>query len=587
MDPSTFASKPRQIVVWVAIALIAAWLLHPALTPAHVEGFSASIVSLALHLNTDRLADYDRLHPANLEYFTLSRLGSVLWMSMLTRTLGISGEWAMRVTTWTGFVALTTSSFILARRWTNASSVAVVVALLLIPGLAESSFFYNDTIFAAALGVTALAVVATSPSPVAAAMSGVLFGAAIVTRLDAILLAPAVLLIGYDQHRLGRIFWSRALVFTIAVLVPVVAVPAALDTTILDVVTITRYAIVLWGDAFRPAQHAREASFFLGIPAAVLVAFGCLRLTRMRDRSRLLLLVGVPLLFNLVTFGKIWQARQLLPLTPFLAALLIVGWQHVSSASLDRDGRALERTVIAVCCLTWAAPILLVRVSDGPRAPYGRLWTPVLWRRWQHAASSNQTEMRALVDHPRRDSTVFLTDTWDGDRYLHLALQNGGYHLVETEDASDACSKAAELFARGDRRALHIRLHQPFLHNWRALAALRLETWARPCVARWKAERVIRIAPLDQLQWSMTDSVTGDLAVTRLRGLEQIAQSRYSPQLAVEVRPSDFASLRDAYLRESHQADSLYAGRSLPTMSLQQAERLMAARVWKSPPGTP
>src|SRR5215203_3539865 len=237
---SMLASKQRKLAAWLALAVVGAWLLSPILTPAHVEGFTASIVSLALHINAGQIADYDRLHPANLEYFTLSRLGIVSWMSVLTGPLGLSGEWAMRLTTWMGFAALATSSFVLTRRWANASSFACVVALLLIPGLAESSFFYNDTILVAALGVTALAVISTSPSAVVAATSGVLFGAAIVARLDAILLAPAVLLIGYDQHGLGKAFWSRALVFTIAVLVPVVLVPAALGADILDVVAVTR-----------------------------------------------------------------------------------------------------------------------------------------------------------------------------------------------------------------------------------------------------------------------------------------------------------------------------------------------------------
>ena len=132
---------------------------------------------------------------------------------------------------------------------------------------------------------------------------GVLFGAAIVARLDAILLAPAVMLIGYHQHGLGRAFWSRALVFTIAALVPVVLVPAALGANILDVVAVTRHAIVLW-DAFRPTQHARELSLFLGIPAAILVALGCLALVRRRDYMRLLLLVGVPTLFNVIALER-------------------------------------------------------------------------------------------------------------------------------------------------------------------------------------------------------------------------------------------------------------------------------------------
>ena len=57
----------RRIALWLAISLAAAWLLHPIVTPAHVEGFSASIVSLALHLNDGELASYDRLLAANLE----------------------------------------------------------------------------------------------------------------------------------------------------------------------------------------------------------------------------------------------------------------------------------------------------------------------------------------------------------------------------------------------------------------------------------------------------------------------------------------------------------------------------------------
>ena len=230
-QPASSATQPpvrpdaaRQAAAWIAIILIGAWMLYPILTPAHVEGFSASIVSLALHLNDGHLADYDRLHPANLEYFTLSRLGTVTFVSVLTGPLRLPGEWAIRLMTWLGFVALATSSFVLVRRWTNASSKAAVVALLLIPGLAESSFFYNDTIFAAALGTSAVAVIATWPGLAAAAVSGVLLGAAIVARLDAVLLAPAVVLIGWERHGLGRAFWSRASIFALGVLVPVILV---------------------------------------------------------------------------------------------------------------------------------------------------------------------------------------------------------------------------------------------------------------------------------------------------------------------------------------------------------------------------
>ena len=160
----TTAPGYRGYLVWLGVLLAAAWLLSPIVAPTHVEGFSASIVSLALHLNHGHVTDFDRLNPANLEYFAHSRLGIVLLESILTGPLRTDGDAALRLITWSGFVGLVISSFLLVRRWSGAPAIEVVVLLLLIPAVAESAFFYNDTIFAAALGVTALALVTLSDS---------------------------------------------------------------------------------------------------------------------------------------------------------------------------------------------------------------------------------------------------------------------------------------------------------------------------------------------------------------------------------------------------------------------------------------
>ena len=564
------------------IVLVAAWLVSPIITPTHVEGFSASIISLALHLNAGQLADYDRLHPANLEYFALSRLGAVAWLSVLTGPLTVPGEWAMRITMWLGFSALATSSFVLARRWTNAPAIVVVGALLLIPGLAENAFFYNDTVFAAALGTTALAVLSVSPGSGAAAVSGALFGCAIVARLDAVLLGPAMVLVGQEQHGFGRRFWFRAGVFALAALVPVVLIPAALHATIIDVVTTTRYAIGLWGNGFRPAQHAREASLFLGIPGGVLVALGCVALARRHDYRRALMLVGIPALFNLVALGKIWQSRQLLPLTPFLVALAVLGWRHVTVEARRSDRRnALQWTVATVCAIVWLSPIMIVVPSDGPRAPYGRLWTPPLWRRWQSAVSANFDELRALVSGAGAQSSAIITDTWDADRYLHLALQESGYRMVRRRSAYPSCERTAEEFVRGTGRILHIRLHQPFLPNWSELAAARLDAWGRPCVEAWKPNRLFWLAPAGQLPLSRLDSISVGLEAARARALRVITDAHYSPQVPVELTVPALESLRHAYLGDEDRRPASTLSRAAASATLADAERLMSARVWK------
>ena len=66
----------RRGFLRLAVVLSAVILLVPALTPAHVEGFSASIVSLGLHLRDGNISRFDGLYPLNVEFFGLTRLGT-------------------------------------------------------------------------------------------------------------------------------------------------------------------------------------------------------------------------------------------------------------------------------------------------------------------------------------------------------------------------------------------------------------------------------------------------------------------------------------------------------------------------------
>jgi hypothetical protein len=221
--------------------------------------------------------------------------------------------------------------------------------------------------------------------------------------------------------------------------------------------------------------------------------------------------------------------------------------------------------------------------SDGPRALYGRLWTPPLWRRWQSAASFNQEEIRSLVDDPRTGSSAIITDTWDADRYLHLALQETGYHQLPSPLVFEPCERTSESFAKDGRRILHIRLHEPFLPNSGELAAARIDTWAQPCVRSWRPNRLIWLAPLGQLQWPVADSLAVGLPEVRARALRERVESNYSPQVAVDLPPYGLELLRRAYLGAAGRTET---GGSRPGWSsdlLQDAQRRMAARVWKPP----
>ena len=97
---------------------------------------------------------------------------------------------------------------------------------------------------------------------------------------------------------------------------------------------------------------------------------------------------------------------------------------------------------------------------------------------------------------------------------------------------------------------------------------------------------MIRLATLDQLRWSMTDASDDDVRTVGERALAVIAESRYSPQLPIELRASDLEPQRRSYLRQAEEEETRDFGRPLPAMALDEAERLVAPRVWTSPPRT-
>ena len=570
-----------MVVARLALVAVVAWLVYPILTPVHVEGFSASIESLAMHLASGHLSDYDRLFPANLEFFALTRLGTVAFVAGIIRWLGLDSQWAMRVMMWAGFATLVWSSIVLVRRWTGASVGLVVAALVLIPGISESAFFYNDNVLSAALAIGALAIIGSSRRTVTTAIAGLLFGAGIVARLDAVLLAPAVAMIAYEQH--GRIdggFVRRGLVFTAATLLPVLLVPASVDASILDVVRISNYAVALWDLPPSLAPHARELAYFIGMPAALLIAFGVLKLAKEHAFYRLALLLGAPVFFNLVGLGKILRSRQLLPLTPFFAALAILGVRYLFADDRDGSRARLRLTVLIVGAAVLVGPVGKLQMSDGPRAPYGRFWSPRLWTTWQRTVRENVSDIGRLVDNADPAAvTAVLTDSWDADRFLHLELQREGFSVEDIGGVQPPCAKAGEQFRRGSAHVLHLRLHQPFLPFPATFAAERLNRLALPCLVAARPAQSYLISPGAQVipRLSSWPSLRGRVNERAL--VESFFATGHDRLVAIPLTPADIDPMESAFAAEAYaQKDSLGGA----SVDLARAEGLMANQVWRA-----
>ncbi|MDF7777391.1 hypothetical protein P1X14_19190 [Sphingomonas sp. AOB5] len=461
---------------WIALAVLAAWLLSPALYPVHVEGFSASIVSLGIHLSEGTLADFFPSQPINTEYFGLTKLGAVLGVAGLVK-LGLSGEAAMRLLTLLGLILLAGGSARLIRQWTGAPWLLICAVLLLIPGIAESSFFFADNMLGAGLLVAGLAIFAARQGVATALATGLLTGLAITVRTDLVLVTPAILLIAWQRQPLPRAAAATAIA-AIASLTTLWLAFALVGASPLDAIRTGARAVTLWerpGDLWR---QSLAMLLFLGPPALLLCLLG-IRPALAGGRHRAALLLGMPLLMNLALAGRIWEVRQLLPLTPFLASVCVLGAMQLLSEW--RSGRRfMPGAVSALIAAVLIAPPAIVYVSDGPRAMIGRIAAIPLWQQWQAGVRGNFALIdRVIASAPPGATFAVVTDYWNEDRYLHLRLLEHGYRAVPQ---SPECDAIGQTMAKGDRTILQISPHQTFLANAGTLYPARLTQLASPCL---------------------------------------------------------------------------------------------------------
>jgi hypothetical protein len=488
----------------------------PAFRVAHVEGFSTAILSLALHVRHDTIRAFDYIYPANLEYFALSRLGATLGVAALSSLPGVDVTLAFRLLVWAGATGLLVGTWILVRRWTGAPPLLVAAALLVVPATVENVYFYNDNVISAALGVGALAVLVTARRSLGTAVgAGALLGLSVVTRADAVLLGPAVVLIlaeqeGTDRAALRRAF-LRALAIAVGGLVPLVGILALYGASYIDVLRTSTHTVYLWNRSTGLLRQAIQIVTFLGVPGLALAAAGAATLVRGRHYGRLALLAGVPVLYNLITLGKMWQARQLLPLLPLVVTLVVIGWQVLAPYRVARSlaaalvalslvgpspGRLTQDPTLppspgvegAVLARVGAyMPPLLRSYDDGPRVLTGRLWNLAEWHRWQAHQNGNQERLRRFArtlaaEHPGGPIRAVLSDEFTSDEYTHFALQEAGFQVRPAAAEYPACARVGELWERRGVRVLHVRLHVPFVTSYEPLIPQRLAADGIPCL---------------------------------------------------------------------------------------------------------
>ncbi|KAA5602525.1 hypothetical protein [Blastochloris sulfoviridis] len=469
-------------LLFIPLAILAAWLLYPSLNPVPLEGFSAAIIGLGVHLAQGDMLAFDRLQPLHVEFYGLSKLGAILGVAGLVKLFGIDGETALRILMLLGEAALLVSTFILARRWAGAPPLVAALAVLLVPGVIENSFFYADNVVAA--GFTSLAFVCFGmrSAIVAPLIGGALFGLGVLTRPDIVFAGVAVPLLIVLQHGLTRHGMVALLAAIAGGAIAWLGPLLLMGVTPLDILKVGKLTLQLWDRQVSYPRHIRELVVFVGLPAGLLATLGVVALIRQRAFLRLAFLLVPIVVINAAFAGSLWQSRALLGMAPFVVALTAIGLlQLVPQPGTGRVGLWARGAAAAAIALMLLVP-MKPAYDDGPHHLLGRIPGIVDWRDWQDGVAAEVAAIGDIAAANRPGLRVIISDSWNPDRYLHVALIEAGYRAQRPAEIEPACVAIAESFERDGARVLHVRLFQGFVKYYPALIRERFETMARPCL---------------------------------------------------------------------------------------------------------
>ncbi|MEM9349082.1 MAG: hypothetical protein AAGA47_02395 [Pseudomonadota bacterium] len=507
MAASSETSASRGVMALVVVLIVCAFALLPALTRTHLEGFTYFTETMSL---LPDLSLADRLWQVNQEFFYLSRPGMV-WAMAPFSALSPGNGYAM-------LMALATPLFLvgavlLARNVSSASWPACLAALLAVPITLEAQFFYNDNVLACALSLWAMILVLWSRQPMSLALAGAIYSAAVLVRLDQVLLAPyfALLVVLLSAN------WRELLIGICAALAGFLALHlavAAFDPEAAN--PLARFAIstradALWERSTGPLAQtllsdAATASlaFGLGLPAIFAGAVAALKggQSFFASKARVRLVIYYPTFIYLLTIGKYYDPRAFLIMVPFLLPLAALGLDRwVFEPILNaRAGRPLIAAVLLAPILIPGAPLLhsLPSVQPETESPVpsltGRIWHHGAWRAWQETqfrAPDREAERLAQTIIGSGSETLVLSSFWNSDRRLQHALASAGFEPVPSQGP---CAAVADTWAHSSgARALHLRAHVPFLPNAPVHSAALFLAEGRACLKNTPAERRIAI----------------------------------------------------------------------------------------------
>lgn len=459
-----------RVLFSAAGALLAAYLLSPALTSVHVEGFSSQIQSLSEALIHGGIATHDPYLPLITEFIFLTRAGVVDLLALL-HTLGLNGDPAFRLLTAASLALLLVSSVTFARNRGSVGVAAALAALVLTPGVIETGFFFNDNIVSAGFAGLALACLTPAGGLWRYGLAGCCAGIAVLCRLDGVFALPLLLgavLIDRPPRPLTTLW--RLFALAAGFLASLLISAAVNHATLLDSFTIGRLfnQVQQGGYAWRLSAYA--LLYFFGPITPLLLVIGLLRteqsgivVRRWIDGTFFVLYPALLCAYALKT------GREIRYLYPLLTPVIAVHGGRGIEWLLDEIRRpAGERRLFlpvltaAVVAVTFFTPPAAIRMADGPRNLFGRMWSPVMWRRWQHTVDSSMARLDDFVrELDREPAPLVMTSHWNDEFYVRMRIAELGYVNSTAAETFPGCD-GFSVYTRGQHRILHLRLHNEY-----------------------------------------------------------------------------------------------------------------------------
>ncbi|PPQ34069.1 hypothetical protein CCR94_00185 [Rhodoblastus sphagnicola] len=432
-------------ILFVLWTLLLIWIVSPVFTAVNLEAYTARLQSMAAQFNGPGVLDYDRLMPLHVEYLYLTRSGVVFLLAGFNRLFGLFPDLGFRLLTLTSFVAVVLASATFARTWGALRYRLTIPILLLIPGVSQVAYYFNDNIVSAAFSACAFALIIPASTWRRFAGAGILMACAISCRIDATLVLPLLgLLAGLPSSKNYRLVLSRWCGLAAGLGATLGAVSWFGDFSFADAVGVSKYFRSL--PVYASGLNLFNLIAYFGIAMAAVVGAGFVqfgaRCLRRKDNLRLLAFVVAPLCITALAAVFLGSSvRYGYPLlTPFYA--LCAGWAVRMGLADWRAGK-MGAYVLApmIGVIIGVMPANVLYEQEGPQSVTGQLWNPLLWWRWQQPIRDSAEKAQALVTASEKSRlTLVIATHYNDDAYLRERLIYSGFTEHVAEEALPGCN---------------------------------------------------------------------------------------------------------------------------------------------------